>query len=70
MEDSRTQTSESAKQGDYEVTETEAAMTGPAWVYPRSSVYVLQTLELSIFIRLLTGKTSDSYLFLGLFSSC
>ena len=37
MEDTRrTRPSESTKQGSYELTETEAASTGPTWVCPRS----------------------------------
>ena len=41
MEDTRTQPSESTKQAAYELTEVETAITGSAWVYTGSSVYIL-----------------------------
>jgi hypothetical protein len=42
IEDSRrTSSSESTEQGSYELTESEAASTGPTQVCTRSSVYIL-----------------------------
>ena len=40
-ENTRTKSSESPKQGTYEITETKTENTGPAWVFGRSSMYIL-----------------------------
>lgn len=41
MENIRTESFQSAKQGIYKLTETESVSTGPTWVYTRSSEYML-----------------------------
>jgi hypothetical protein len=68
----RTSPSKSTEQSLYELTETEAASTGPARVCTRSPVYTLQ-LSVSIFMGFLRVWTRGSLILvpsLGLLSFC
>ena len=47
-EGSKTQPTESTKQGSEEVTETEAAITGPTWSCASSSIYMLGVVQLGV----------------------
>ena len=71
-EDTRTQSSKSAKQGSYELTETEEIITRATWVCSRSSMYKLW---FSIYYFFgapgcMNEWVTDSYVLLGLFSFC
>ena len=55
----RTPGEQCSKQGAYELTETEAASTGPSWTYTRSCLLYYSYL-LSIFMGLLSVRMSGS----------
>jgi hypothetical protein len=66
MEDSRrTRPSESTKQGPYELTETEAASTGPTWVYIPGPPSVYYSYQLSRVMEFLNMRTSGFLTFVA-----
>lgn len=50
----RTQPSKTTEQSSYEITDTEVAITGPAWTFTRSPAHTLYSFQFSNLMGLLS----------------